>query len=141
MIEITETLSIPDSEYEEKFIQSSGPGGQNVNKVSTAVQLRFSLKESAVLPDAVKDRIRSLVPGSVTKDGDLLIESSQFRSQEKNRSAARERLKHIIRKALKSPRKRKRTKPTRSSQERRLARKEIHSQKKKLRKPPNYNRD
>jgi ribosome-associated protein len=139
MIKINKTLSIPDSEYEEKFIQASGPGGQNVNKVATAVQLRFALKESAVLPDSTKDRIRSLVPGSVTKEGDLLIESSTFRTQDKNRVAARERLADIIRKGLKTPRKRKRTKPTRASRERRLNRKKTHSRKKKLRKPPKYN--
>jgi ribosome-associated protein len=134
MIKINKSLFIPDSEYEEKFIQSSGPGGQNVNKIATAVQLRFSLRKSAVLSSSVKQHIQALVPGSITKDGDLLIESNQFRTQDKNRKAAQERLAVLIRKGLKSPKKRKKTKPTRASQERRLNRKHVHSRKKKLRK-------
>jgi len=136
MIRITNTFAIPESQIEENFIQSSGPGGQNVNKVATAVQLRFNINESQSLPKRVKQRLSRLARNRITTDGILIIESQEHRSQAKNRKTAREKFAQLIRKALKPPRKRKKTKPTRALNERRLESKHIRARKKKLRKNP-----
>ncbi len=117
-------------------MQSSGPGGQNVNKVATAVQLRFNIDQSGVLPQNVKERLKALAHNRITSEGDLIIESQNHRSQHKNRKAAREKLAQLMRKALKPPKKRKKTKPTRASDERRLEEKRLRARKKKLRKDP-----
>jgi ribosome-associated protein len=113
-------IQLDEAELEEVFVRSSGPGGQNVNKVSTAVQLRFPLERTKVLPDDVRRRLRGLAGRRVTADGWLVIEASRFRSQARNRDDARARLIELIRKAAQPPKPRKRTRPTVASKERRL---------------------
>lgn len=137
MVKITRTFSIPDREIEEKFIQSSGPGGQNVNKVATAVQLRFDIDQSSNLPEDVKDRLKENAKNKITKENVLIIEAKSHRTQEQNRKAARRNFAQIIRKALKPVKKRKKTKPPKGANERRLKNKKIRAEKKKLRQPPN----
>jgi len=136
MIRITRTFAIPDHEIDEKFIQSSGPGGQNVNKVATAVQLRFNIDDSNTLPQSVKHRLKRLAHNQITTEGELIIEARDHRTQERNRKAVREKFAHLIRKALKPQRQRKKTKPTHASDERRLESKHIHARKKKHRQDP-----
>jgi ribosome-associated protein len=136
MIKISRTLAIPDSEIEEKFIQSSGPGGQNVNKVATAVQLRFNIDQSTSLPENVKERLKTISKNQITKDNTLIVEAKSHRTQERNRKEARVNFAQIIRKALKPVKKRKKTEPPKGAAEKRLERKKIRSAKKKLRQPP-----
>ena len=119
MIQITETLAIDEREVEERFVRASGPGGQNVNKVSTAVQLRFDVAASA-LPDRVKQRLAALAGSRMTADGVLLIDSREHRTQVQNREAARERLVALLQESAKRPKKRRPTKPTKASKEKRL---------------------
>ena len=132
MIWITEDLAIEDREVDERFVRASGPGGQNVNKVSTAVELRFDVRASS-LPAAVKDRLLALAASRVTGDGVLLIDSREHRTQARNREAARERLVELIAKAAKPPRRRKATKPRRAAREKRLEAKKLRGQVKVLR--------
>ena len=113
-------LLIPDSDLSVAFIRSGGPGGQNVNKVASAVQLRFDLAGTAVLEDRVKQRLRVLAGRRVTDEGALLIIAREHRSQEQNRREAEQRLVELVRAALIEPRKRYATKPTRASKVRRL---------------------
>lgn len=127
MIKITPALTIEDSEFEEQFIRSSGPGGQNVNKVSTAVELRFDVLGSAKLAEPVRVRLCRLAGSRLTKDGILVLRADQFRTQEANRKDARERLAALIREALIAPKRRVKTKPTRASKERRVEGKKIRS--------------
>jgi ribosome-associated protein len=113
-------VEIPDSDLEVAFIRSAGPGGQNVNKVASAVQLRFSLARNTTLRDEVKARLRGLAGQRMTDADDLLIVARAHRSQEQNRREAEERLCELVRRALVAPKKRHATKPTRASKERRL---------------------
>jgi ribosome-associated protein len=119
-IGVIKGIQLDETELEEVFVRSSGPGGQNVNKVSSAVQLRFPLERTKVLPDDVRRRVRILAGRRVTADGWLVIEASRFRSQARNRDDARARLIELIRKAAQPPKPRKRTRPTVASRERRL---------------------
>jgi ribosome-associated protein len=117
---VSEQIEIPDEEFEWKFVRSSGPGGQNVNKVSSAVQLRFLLPRNTSLPGAVRGRLRRLAGRKLVDDGSILIAARSERSQEQNRRAALERLAELIRAALIEPKIRKKTRPTRASTERRI---------------------
>ena len=132
MIRINEDLAIDDREVEERFVRSSGPGGQNVNKVATAVELRFDVRASS-LPAAVKDRLLALAAGRVTADGVLLIDSREHRTQARNREAARERLLELIARAARPPRHRKATRPRPAAREKRLDTKKRRGEVKALR--------
>ncbi len=117
---VTDSISIDDSELDEDFIRSSGPGGQNVNKLSTAVQLRFDVRRSPSLPNDVALRLMQLAGSRLTKDGVLIITAQSHRTQERNRQDARDRLIDLIRQAAVAPVKRRKTKPTKASREKRL---------------------
>jgi ribosome-associated protein len=117
---ITPDIAIPDEEFEWKFIRSSGPGGQNVNKVASAVQLRFLLPSNTSLPVAARNRLRRLAGQRLIDDGSILISARSERSQEQNRREALERLADLIRAAMVEPKIRKKTRPTRASKERRI---------------------
>jgi len=133
MIRITTAISIADDELTESFVRASGPGGQNVNKVSTAVELRFDVAASQSLPEPVKARLIRLAGHRMTKDGVLIIQAERFRTQEANRKDARERLVELITAATHVPKRRIKTKPTRASQERRVEGKKKRSTVKKMR--------
>jgi ribosome-associated protein len=119
-LEITPDIVIGDDELEWKFIRASGPGGQNVNKVSSAVQLRFLLPQNTSLPVAVRNRLRAIAGHRINDDGTLLIAARSERSQEQNRSAALSRLADLINTAMVEPKIRKKTRPTKASKERRI---------------------
>jgi ribosome-associated protein len=120
MIRITRYISLQESELDESFVRASGPGGQNVNKVSTAVQLRFDAAHSASLPDDVRARLIALAGNRASDDGVITITAQRFRLQSRNRADALERLVTLIREASHKPKPRKATRPTRASRERRL---------------------
>jgi ribosome-associated protein len=116
---VTPTLTIPDEAIDERFVRASGPGGQNVNKVATAVQLRFD-PARAGLSDDVRDRLRAHAGSRVTDEGVLVIDARSHRTQSQNRDEARERLADLIRRALVRPKRRHKTKPSRAAQQRRV---------------------
>ncbi len=135
MIRITSNIAIDENEIKERFIRASGPGGQNVNKVSSAVQLRFDVAASTSVPEEVKDRLIRLAGSRMTEGGVLVIDARRYRTQERNRRDALERLVSLLRRATKPPKSRKQTRPTFASRQRRLASKQRRGAIKRLRRP------
>ena len=138
MIEVTTDIFIDESEIEEKFIHASGPGGQNINKVASAVQLRFFMNTSKSISEEVKKRLLRLAGKQVSKGGDLVITARRYRTQEANRRDALQRLIALIRKAVVTPKKRIKTTPSKASRLQRLAEKRVRGEKKKGRQTVNY---
>ncbi|MBU6297629.1 MAG: aminoacyl-tRNA hydrolase [Alphaproteobacteria bacterium] len=135
-IRITPEIAIDESEFEESFVLSTGAGGQNVNKVSSAVQLRFNAAASLSLSEPVRYRLMKLAGRRLTKDGVIVLLARASRDQSRNRTAARERLFEMIREAAVEPKKRHATKPSRTSKEKRLQRKKKHAELKRTRSKP-----
>jgi len=119
LLKITADIAIDEREFEERFVRASGPGGQNVNKVSTAVELRFDLGGSQSLPEGMRTRAARLAGRRLTEDGILIIQADRFRTQERNRADARERLVDLLARAAIVPKRRIATRPTRAAKERR----------------------
>jgi ribosome-associated protein len=136
VIEINNEITIPESEIQESFVRASGPGGQHVNRAATAVQLRFDVVNSESLPEPVRERLERLAGHRMTEDGVLIIEAQRYRSQERNRQDAVDRLVALIQKAAQEPKRRRKTRPTKASKERRLEEKRRRSEIKRLRRPP-----
>jgi len=131
-LQITPSISLDAREFEEHFVRASGPGGQNVNKVASAVQLRFDVPRSS-LPSEVKQRLTAMAGSRITADGVLVIEAREYRTQGQNREAARARLVELIRRAAVRPKSRRKTKPTKAAKERRLDGKRRRSETKRAR--------
>jgi ribosome-associated protein len=134
MLQVSPKISIPRSELTINFVRSSGPGGQNVNKVATAVQLRFNIRTTSSLSEEIKSRLGKLAGHKMTKDGELVIEAKRHRLQEQNRVDAEQRLVSLIQKALLKPKKRRPTHPTLASQVKRVETKKLRGKTKSLRK-------
>jgi ribosome-associated protein len=132
-VRITPTLDIDEAELEERFIRASGPGGQNVNKVSTAVELRFNLAANRSIPDYARGKLKRLAGRRLTTEGIIVIQADRFRSQEQNRSDARERLQELVVEALERPKPRIKTKPSRGAREERIKTKTARGKVKKMR--------
>jgi ribosome-associated protein len=132
-IQVTDTISIDENEIAYDFVQASGPGGQNVNKVATAVQLRYNVRQSPSLPPGVRERLEQLAGNRLTQDGVLILEAQRFRSQERNRRDALARLIELVCQAAQKPKRRRKTRPTAASRRRRLESKRRRSQTKKWR--------
>ena len=141
MIRITETIQIDSAQIREKFIRASGPGGQNVNKVATAVQLRFDVKNSPDLPEPVRARLLKIAGQRITQRGVLVIDARRYRTRERNRQDAQDRLIALIRRAATKPKPRRKTKPTLASKERRLDAKKRRGRTKSLRGPVGQSED
>ncbi len=135
MIHITRTVTIDESEIQEYFVRASGPGGQNVNKVATTVQLRFDVANSRSLPEEVRQRLISLAGNRITEDGILIIDARRFRTQSRNREDAIARLVELIRNAAQRPKIRRKTRPTLTSKIRRLESKRRTAESKRVRGP------
>jgi ribosome-associated protein len=137
MLEITPTFQLDERELQFDFIRAAGPGGQNVNKVATAVQLRFNMLAST-LPADVKVRLRSLAGHRVTSEGTMIIEAKRFRTQEQNREDALQRFVELMRKALAKPKPRRKTKPSAASREKRLKAKKVKGATKRIRQSKSF---
>ena len=133
MLEVTPSVGIEESELSERFVRASGPGGQNVNKVATAVELRFDVTRSSAISHDVKERLRAIAGSRMSADGVLTIDARRYRTQPQNRADARERLAELVRQALVKPRSRRKTRPTKGSVERRIESKQKRSQTKRAR--------
>ncbi len=133
MLRVRSDLEIPDGELDEQFVRAGGPGGQNVNKVATKVVLRFSVTKSTCLSQSQRDKLLAALATRINGEGELVIHASRHRDQSRNRSDARERLAELLCEALQPRRRRRATRPTRGSKERRLAAKKQRSQTKRLR--------
>jgi ribosome-associated protein len=133
MISITADVAIDEKEIHMDFVRASGPGGQNVNKVSTAVQLRFDVRNTASIPIEIRERLIRLAGKRVTADGVLILQASRFRTQERNRQDAVDRLVQLVRRAAEKPKRRVKTRPTLASKERQLGEKKRRGRIKKMR--------
>jgi ribosome-associated protein len=135
VLEVTESIQIPEAEWSWTYARSGGPGGQNVNKVASKAVLRWAMLSSPSVPEPVKNRLRAAHPSHCTIEGDYLVVSQKYRDQERNREDCLNKLAEMIRKAAKPPTPRRATKPTKSSQRRRLTDKKLNSERKSQRRP------